>query len=53
MQLLTKGLRDRDVASQLIVSESTVKFHINNILAKLKAKTRFQALYQVMFKGLI
>jgi DNA-binding CsgD family transcriptional regulator len=48
MQLLTKGLRDRDIASQLIVSESTVKFHINNILTKLKAKTRFQALHQAI-----
>jgi DNA-binding CsgD family transcriptional regulator len=53
VQLLTKGLRDRDIATQLIVSESTVKFHINNILAKLNAKTRFQALYQAMIKGLI
>jgi DNA-binding CsgD family transcriptional regulator len=53
MQLLTQGLRDRDIASQLIVSESTVKFHINNILTKLKAKTRFQALYQVILQGLI
>jgi DNA-binding CsgD family transcriptional regulator len=53
VQLLTKGFRDRDIATQLIVSESTVKFHINNILAKLKAKTRFQALYQAMIKGLI
>jgi DNA-binding CsgD family transcriptional regulator len=53
MQLLAKGLRDRDIASQLIISESTIKFHINNILAKLKAKTRFQALYQAMIKGLI
>lgn len=53
MQLLTKGLRDRDVATQMIISESTVKFHINNILAKLKAKTRFQALYQAIDRGLI
>ncbi len=53
MQLLAKGLRDRDLATQLIISESTVKFHINNILAKLQAKTRFQALYQAMIKGLI
>ncbi len=53
MQLLAKGLRDRDIASQLIVSESTVKFHMHNILAKLQAKTRFQALYQAMIKGLI
>jgi DNA-binding CsgD family transcriptional regulator len=53
MQLLAKGLRDRDIASQLILSESTVKFHINNIIAKLKAKTRFQALYEAILKGLI
>lgn len=53
MQLLAQGLRDRDIAAQLIISESTVKFHINNILAKLKAKTRFQALYQAIDRGLI
>jgi DNA-binding CsgD family transcriptional regulator len=53
MNLLAKGCRDRDIAGQLIISESTVKFHINNILAKFKAKTRFQALYQVLTKGLI
>ncbi|BBC26225.1 LuxR C-terminal-related transcriptional regulator [Pseudanabaena sp. ABRG5-3] len=45
MQLLAKGLRDRAIAKQLVISESTVKFHINNILAKLKAKTRLQALH--------
>ncbi|TYQ30800.1 LuxR C-terminal-related transcriptional regulator [Pseudanabaena sp. UWO310] len=51
MQLLTQGLRDRDIAQQLIISESTVKFHINNILAKLKARTRFQALHLAMVNG--
>jgi DNA-binding CsgD family transcriptional regulator len=51
--LLTQGLRDRDVAAHLIISESTVKFHINNAIKKLKAQTRFQALYQVMAKGWI
>ncbi len=51
LRLLTQGLRDRDIANQLIISESTVKFHINNALSKLKARTRFQAIYQVMRKG--
>ncbi|MBD2178351.1 GAF domain-containing protein [Pseudanabaena sp. FACHB-1998] len=51
MQLLTQGLRDRDIAQQLIISESTVKFHINNILTKLKARTRFQALHLAMVNG--
>jgi DNA-binding NarL/FixJ family response regulator len=53
LTLLAQGLRDRDVAAHLIISESTVKFHINNAVRKLKAQTRFQALYQVMAKGWI
>ena len=51
MALLAQGLRDRDIANSLYISDRTVKFHINNILAKLKAKTRFQALYQVTCNG--
>ena len=53
MQLLAKGLRDRAIAKQLVISESTVKFHINNIIAKLKTKTRFEALYQAILNGWI
>ena len=53
MSLLAQGLRDRDIANTLHISDRTVKFHINNILVKLKAKTRFQALYQVTRKGWI
>jgi DNA-binding CsgD family transcriptional regulator len=53
MALLAQGLRDRDIANQLFISESTVKFHINNILAKLKARTRYQALHQVIINGWI
>ena len=46
--LLAQGLRDRDIAEQLHISDSTVKFHINNVLTKLEAKTRLQALYKLM-----
>ncbi|VEP13195.1 conserved hypothetical protein [Hyella patelloides LEGE 07179] len=46
--LLAKGLRDRDIAEHLHISNSTVKFHVNNILVKLEAKTRLQALYKLM-----
>ncbi|MBD2100438.1 LuxR C-terminal-related transcriptional regulator [Leptolyngbya sp. FACHB-261] len=53
MALLAQGLRDRDIASQLMISESTVKFHMNNTLTKLKARTRYQALHQVMVNGWI
>lgn len=53
MALLAQGLRDRDIASALFITESTVKFHMNNILTKLKARTRYQALYQVTANGWI
>jgi DNA-binding CsgD family transcriptional regulator len=51
--LLAQGLRDRDIANRLILSESTVKFHLNNVLAKLKARTRYQALYLATIRGLL
>lgn len=53
MTLLAEGLRDRDIANRLIISESTVKFHINNVLTKLRARTRYQALHQVIVNGWI
>ncbi len=53
LALLTKGLRDRDIADRLFISESTVKFHINNVLKKLKSHTRYQALHQAIVNGWI
>lgn len=49
--LLTQGLRDRDIAQQLHISERTVKFHLNNVLTKSEARTRYQALYQAIYHG--
>lgn len=51
--LLAQGLRDREIASQLYISERTVKFHIKNTVTKLKARTRFQALHQAILNGWI
>jgi DNA-binding CsgD family transcriptional regulator len=51
MQLLAQGQRDRDIARQLHISESTVKFHINNSAVKLNAKNRYQAVYQAAVRG--
>lgn len=53
LKLLTQGHRDRDIANRLIISESTVKFHMNNILTKLKARTRYQAIHQAIVEGWI
>lgn len=44
---------DRDIADRLIISESTVKFHMNNVLKKLKAQTRYQPIHQAIINGSI
>ncbi len=53
MQLLAQGSRDRDIAQKLHISESTVKFHINSTVQKLKVRNRYQAVYQAALKGWI
>jgi DNA-binding NarL/FixJ family response regulator len=44
-------LRDRDIANKLYISERTVKFHINNLINKLNANTRVQALHEAIRQG--
>jgi DNA-binding CsgD family transcriptional regulator len=40
---LAEGMRNREIAQRLRLSEHTVKFHVRNILAKLGVATRGQA----------
>ncbi len=47
------SVRDREIAQELFISESTVKFHINNSLGKLQAKNRYQGVYQATLWGWI
>ena len=42
MQLLCKGYTNKQIARQLFISETTVKTHISNILAKLNLHDRMQ-----------
>lgn len=51
LRLLAEGLRDRDIASTLHISERTVKFHITNLLTKLNARTRSQAMHRAAING--
>ncbi|HEX3244835.1 MAG TPA: response regulator transcription factor [Chloroflexota bacterium] len=43
LELLAGGARDREIAEQLVLSESTVKKHIQHILRKLDARNRMEA----------
>jgi DNA-binding NarL/FixJ family response regulator len=41
---ISKGLSNKEIASKLFVSESTIKTHVSNLLTKLNAKRRTQAI---------
>jgi DNA-binding NarL/FixJ family response regulator len=44
LQLISKGLSNKEIASQLFLTESTIKTHVSNLLVKLNAKRRTQAI---------
>ncbi|MBO0323823.1 response regulator transcription factor [Muricauda sp. CAU 1633] len=41
---ISKGLSNKEIADTLFVSESTIKTHVSNLLVKLDAKRRTQAI---------
>ena len=52
LHLLARGLRNREIAAQLHITERTVKNHVANIIAKLGVKSRTEALSQALKDGL-
>jgi DNA-binding NarL/FixJ family response regulator len=51
--LLARGLRNKEMAARLFVSERTVNFHLANIYAKLHVSGRTEALSKALGQGLI
>ena len=44
LELISRGLSNQEIADDLFVSTSTVKTHVSNLLAKLDATRRTQAI---------
>ncbi len=44
LQEISLGLSNREIADKLFLSENTIKTHVSNVLVKLNAKRRTQAI---------
>jgi DNA-binding NarL/FixJ family response regulator len=43
VRMVAKGLRNKEIADNLFISEGTVKIHLHNIFEKLKVGSRSHA----------
>jgi len=48
LRLMARGDSNKAIATELVVSEGTVKFHVKNILRKLSAANRVEAASRYM-----
>ena len=53
LRLVSTGLSNKQIAEKLVIAEGTVKNHLSNILGKLSAHDRLQAVLQAKKLGLI
>jgi DNA-binding NarL/FixJ family response regulator len=53
LQLLARGLPNKEIAAKLVISERTVKFHVSSIMGKLGAGNRTEAVTMAAQQGLI
>ncbi|MDQ6643584.1 MAG: LuxR C-terminal-related transcriptional regulator [Chloroflexota bacterium] len=53
LHLLARGMRNKEIAARLFVSERTVNFHLANIYQKLNVSGRTEALSKALEQGLI
>jgi DNA-binding NarL/FixJ family response regulator len=53
LRLIRDGHRNKQIADQLAIAETTVNFHIKNLVAKLSAKDRTHAVTIAVRRGLL
>ena len=53
LRLIARGRSNREIATELVLSEKTVKTHVSNILSKLHLSDRTQAAIYALREGLV
>jgi DNA-binding NarL/FixJ family response regulator len=53
LSLMAAGKRNKEIASELLIAEDTVKMHVRNILSKLQVNDRTEAVTIALRRGII
>ena len=53
LKLIVAGNRNKEIGKLLSIAEGTVKYHVNNILTKLGASDRTQAVTLALQRGIV
>ncbi|MGQ0842173.1 MadR family response regulator transcription factor [Actinokineospora sp.] len=53
LRLLAHGLSNKDIGVRMYISETTVKFHVRNLMRKLGVSSRAEAVYESSKLGII
>lgn len=53
LQLLAEGLTYSEIASHLVISENTLKFHLKNVYSKLDVRNRTEAVLKAQERNII
>jgi DNA-binding NarL/FixJ family response regulator len=53
LRLIRDGCRNKQIAEQLAIAETTVNFHVKNLVAKLQARDRTHAVTIALRRGLL
>jgi DNA-binding NarL/FixJ family response regulator len=53
LKLMAKGLRNKEIATELFITERTVKFHANSIYQKLDVNGRTEAVSRAIQRGIV
>ncbi len=53
LQLVARGMRNKEIAAELRISEETVQGHVKNILAKLSVHDRTEAVAVAIRRGIV
>jgi DNA-binding NarL/FixJ family response regulator len=51
--LLAHGMSNKDIGGRMFISETTVKFHVRNIMRKLGVSSRAEAVYEASKLGML